>query len=110
MPPEQAAEGIVTFRSDIYTLGLTFACLFFEDLNHSDYRMPFLVEWHQGWRPSSLPSALGDQHPLDLCVQLESLIEGMTKRQPSDRIQTVQLVDESLSQIENQARAITPRR
>ena len=40
MAPEQAAEGIVTFRSNIYTLGLTFACLFFSD----QYR----GGWHEG--------------------------------------------------------------
>jgi serine/threonine protein kinase/pimeloyl-ACP methyl ester carboxylesterase len=103
MPPEQAAEGIVTFRSDIYTLGLTFACLFFASHHRSEYDTPFIVEWQRGWRLSIVPSAFADQHTQQLCIQIEALIESMTKPQPNDRLQTTLVVDKALSRIEKEA-------
>ncbi len=98
MPPEQAAEGIVTPVSDIYTLGLTFAQLFFSDQYRSKHREPFLISWQLGWRLSRfLPSEVRP-----FCILIESLIESMTKIQPKDRLQDIQAVDESLAQIQNQ--------
>jgi serine/threonine protein kinase/pimeloyl-ACP methyl ester carboxylesterase len=110
MPPEQAAEGIVTFRSDIYTLGLTFACLFFADQYRAHHGTPFLVAWHQGWRLSSIPSESTDQNTRHSYMEIEVLIESMTKLQPNDRLQTVQVVDGALSRIETQIGNHTPGR
>lgn len=96
MPPEQATKGIVFTSSDIYTLGLTLAHLFFLDLyKQGGIRVPFLVAWHSGWRFGDVLGGAGLEDPaLTWVRQIENLIARMTKCQPEDRIQTMKEVEE----------------
>jgi serine/threonine protein kinase len=101
MPPEQAVRGIVFPSSDVYTLGLTFAHLFFLDfyMMHDAHR-PFLVAWQSGLRGVD---ATARREMTDLALRgydsIEELIACMTQTQPEDRIQTMKEVEHTVARL-----------
>jgi serine/threonine protein kinase len=101
MSPEQATKGIVTAVSDIYTLGLTFAFLFFSDLLKQEHtHMPFVPAWQRGWRCSRQSASHDwDADVLRRYILVETIVERMTKIQPRDRFQSMEEVVRFLSDV-----------
>jgi len=99
MPPEQAAEGIVTAVSDIYTLGLTYAFLFFYDLfdGFKYNNPPFLVEWQSGRRIQHSNVARGfDGDLIRKYTSIQDMLLRMIKIQPQDRFQSMEEIEKLL--------------
>ena len=91
MPPEQARDGLVTVQSDIYTLGLSFVWIIFGNLinnsNDSYSVADFISMWQSGFRYSK--SGINDKHYF-VYSTIEHFLEGMTKTQPTERVQTLE--------------------
>lgn len=106
MPPEQAGKGILLAQSDIYTLGLTFAFLFFFDIFYSEVsdRMPCTSSMFINWWDAK------GNHLLDRDTygrsryamrwwKMRDLIRRMIELQPNERIQMMSEVVKSLNGI-----------
>jgi serine/threonine-protein kinase len=89
MPPEQEHQGIVTTRSDIYSLGVTFCSLFFPKQCRPDVGQ--LVHGHV---PPHFPDEFGH---LD---ELRILLTQMTEPDPEKRPQSMAEVSERIRQLQ----------
>jgi hypothetical protein len=90
MPPEQAIDGIVLPTSDVYSLGMTFAELFWPPLWYRIDPLPWGSEENQ----ASMNRSPADRKTQDSLIEknIRLLIGEMTMDEPHERIQSMGIV------------------
>ena len=109
MAPEQESQGIITVKSDIYSLGITFFGLFFPDSDlYELYEFP-ASEPNNNIQTKLTQKIFNQSNNQDPNILLKKLLKSMLARNSAVRLSSVQQVVEELTEVAQAARIKLPR-